>query len=328
MRITALDSSSARTGTNLIIIRDSHWHIRIKRVLTWFFISSKLFAFHNPKQVLSLRRGFLFNCYLLAFLSFISFVSSTSDCHDFRNALRAHQRLHAISSRVRHHSNYLENCPHSRPYRTCLHSSDGMLIRSGSDNETLPGCDVDQCFSMPVSMNHIDACYPSADPALTDELGTLSPQSTSVPLPTSQVWGEWQRSPILVAPVLPSKAANATIHDFDDSIQRFPPTPPFTQSYVVPPVSTPYCHFSDYSYPFIPAITQSESTESICGPLTIISPSPFKPTIASDAVKKSSMKRRKHKAKFVCSTCGADFTAKHNLKSVYLTSAPVHSYLS
>jgi hypothetical protein len=182
-------------------------------------------------------------------------------------------------------------------------------------------------------MNHIDACDLSSDPGSTADdrdLGTLNAQSTSVPLPTSQVWDddEWQRSHILEAPGLPSNAANASIHDSDDSIQRFPPTPPFTQSYSVPLVSTPYYHCSDYSYPCIPGITQSELTEFRCGSLAISSPSPFKPTIASDAVKKSSMKRRRHKAKFVCETCGADFTAKHNLKSMYLTSAAVHSYLS
>jgi hypothetical protein len=45
--------------------------------------------------------------------------------------------------------------------------------------------------------------------------------------------------------------------------------------------------------------------------------SPVSQSVGSDAVRRSSMKRRKNKAKFWCETCGADFTAKHNLKNKY-----------
>jgi hypothetical protein len=205
-------------------------------------------------------------------------------------------------------------------------------MRSGTVSQTLPGFDGGQCsepFLTPVSMNHIDACYPFSDPALIDDLVTLNPQSVS--LPTSQDWGnnEWQCSPILEVPVTPVNATNATIHDLENNIRRFPPTPPITQSCLVLPIqSTPYYHLqvSDHPNPYVPEKPRPELTEFRCEPPAASSASRFKLKVASDAIKKSSKRRRKHEAKFVCGTCGDDFTAKHNLGSKCLTSACVCLY--
>jgi hypothetical protein len=205
-------------------------------------------------------------------------------------------------------------------------SADSTSIRSRSNNGTLHGLDIGQCasgdpFSMPMSMNHIGDCYPFSDPALVDDLrvDTLNPQS--VLLPTPQVWDNNIWHPISEA-LVPNSVANATMHNYDNklNIQRFPPTPPIAPSYLAPPVSTqPYYNFSDYSHPYVPGRTQSESAEFRCspGPPATSSASSFKRTVASDGVKQSSLKRRKYQAKFVCETCGDDFTAQHNLKSKY-----------
>jgi predicted RNA-binding Zn-ribbon protein involved in translation (DUF1610 family) len=53
---------------------------------------------------------------------------------------------------------------------------------------------------------------------------------------------------------------------------------------------------------------------------------PVKATVASHAVKISSMQRRKTEAKFVCPICGADFTARHNLKRKSLSSVQVDAF--
>jgi hypothetical protein len=159
-----------------------------------------------------------------------------------------------------------------------------------SDDQTLPGFDVDQC-GVPFNL----LC-----------------------------------SFALEAPVQRS-AINPSLHIFE---QEFPPRPPVTQSCLVPPVYTPNYHTfrqeehytPDRSHPYVPRRTQSGLTGFRCVPPTASSASPLKPTVASDAIKKASMKRRKRRANFVCETCGADFTAQHNLKSKFLPSACVRSY--
>jgi hypothetical protein len=201
----------------------------------------------------------------------------------------------------------------------CLMSwspADGVPARFGSDNQTLipvSGTGVDQCdvpFLTPIPMNPMDTYYHPSDPQAAPTDDYINPQS--VPLPMSHFWSDngWCSS-------------------------EFPPAPPITQPCLVPPIyistyDIPFLlrherhHLPDRPHPYVPGRTRSEFTESRSGPPAASSASPLKPTVASDAVKRSSMKRRKTEAKFVCETCWADFTAKHNLKSRYLTSDNVH----
>ena len=66
----------------------------------------------------------------------------------------------------------------------------------------------------------------------------------------------------------------------------------------------------------VPAASSSSAISGSHGDTAVLS-SPFKKTVSTQKQRKFAEKRRKHPPRFTCLMCGATFTTKHNLTSMY-----------